>query len=44
MNIPDRVKKLLETFDNNLDAYKKGIYNETQVRRELISLCMNCMA
>jgi hypothetical protein len=36
MDIPDRVKKLIETFDNNLDAYKKGLYNETQVRREFI--------
>ncbi|MBU2496378.1 MAG: N-6 DNA methylase, partial [Candidatus Omnitrophica bacterium] len=36
MNVPDRIKKLTETFDNNLESYKKGIYNETQVRREFI--------
>ncbi len=36
MNIPDRIKILTETFDNNLESYKKGIYNETQVRREFI--------
>ncbi len=36
MNVPDRLKKLIETFDNNLESYKKGIYNETQVRREFI--------
>jgi len=36
MNVPDRVKELTETFDYNLESYKKGIYNETQVRREFI--------
>jgi len=36
MNVPDRIKELIETFDNNLESYKKGIYNETQVRREYI--------
>jgi len=36
MNVPDRVRELTETFDNNLESYKKGIYNETQVRREFI--------
>jgi len=36
MNVPDRIKKLTETFDYNLEAYKKGSYNETQVRREFI--------
>ena len=33
MNVPDRVKEITETFDYNLESYKKGIYNETQVRR-----------
>ncbi len=32
MNLPDRIKKLTETFDYNLETYKKGSYNETQVR------------
>ncbi|MBN2381328.1 N-6 DNA methylase [bacterium] len=36
MSVPDRVIKLIETFDNNLESYKKGNYNETQVRREYI--------
>jgi len=36
MSVPDRIKELTETFDNNLESYKKGIYNETQVRREFI--------
>jgi type I restriction-modification system DNA methylase subunit len=36
MSIPDRIKELIKTFDNNLESYKKGNYNETQVRREFI--------
>ena len=36
MSVPERIKKLIETFNNNLDSYKKGNYNETQVRREFI--------
>jgi type I restriction-modification system DNA methylase subunit len=36
MNVPDRIKKLTETFDYNLETYKRGSYNETQVRREFI--------
>jgi type I restriction-modification system DNA methylase subunit len=36
MNAPGRIKKLTETFDFNLETYKKGSYNETQVRREFI--------
>lgn len=36
MSVPDRIKKLTETFECNLESYKKGIYNETQVRREFI--------
>ena len=36
MNIPDKIVKLIETFDYNLEMYKKGSYNETQVRREFI--------
>ncbi len=37
MSIPDRIKELIETFDNNLASYKKGMYNETQVRLEFIN-------
>ena len=36
MSVPDRIKELTETFGNNLESYKKGNYNETQVRREFI--------
>lgn len=36
MKVPDKIKKLIETFSYNLEAYKKGFYNETQVRREFI--------
>jgi hypothetical protein len=36
MNVPVRIKELTETFDRNLESYKKGIYNKTQVRREFI--------
>lgn len=36
MSVPDRIKKLIETFYNNLESYKKSNYNETQVRREFI--------
>ena len=36
MNVPDRIVRLIETFDNNLETYKKGSYNETQLRREFI--------
>jgi len=36
MNVPDRIQKLIETFDYNLEAYRKGSYNETQARREFI--------
>ncbi len=34
--MPHPIKKLIETFDYNLATYKKGPYNETQVRREFI--------
>lgn len=36
MSLPDRIKELIKTFDNNMESYKKGNYNETQVRREFI--------
>ena len=37
MNIPDKIVKLIETFDYNLEMYKKVSYNETQVRLEFIN-------
>jgi len=36
MNVPNKVLELVERFENNLEAYKKGQFNETQVRREFI--------
>ncbi|HOP48472.1 MAG TPA: TaqI-like C-terminal specificity domain-containing protein [Desulfobacteraceae bacterium] len=36
MIAPERIKELVRTFDYNLEAYKRGSYNETQVRREFI--------
>lgn len=36
MPAPDKVLELVDRFDRNLNAYKQGRYNETQVRREFI--------
>ena len=36
MPIPKQVLTLIDTFARNIDAYKTGRYNETQVRREFI--------
>ena len=36
MVAPDEVKELVDRFGENLDDYKGGRYNETQVRREFI--------
>ncbi len=36
MTVPAKILELVERFDRNLDAYKKGRYNETQIRREFI--------
>ena len=33
---PDSVKRLVDRFDQNRDAYLCGSYNETQLRREFI--------
>ncbi len=37
MNVPARIKNIVEIFDYNLETYKKGKYNETQVRLEYIN-------
>ena len=34
--IPERIKQLIETFSRNIDIYKTGEMNETQLRREYI--------
>jgi predicted type IV restriction endonuclease len=36
MPAPQMILELVERFERNLDAYKSGSYNETQVRREFI--------
>ncbi|MFA6901616.1 MAG: N-6 DNA methylase [Gallionellaceae bacterium] len=36
MPVPLEVIKLIENFEGNLDAYRGGKYNETQVRRDFI--------
>ncbi len=33
MAAPESVKKLIETFGNNLNFYKSAKYNEAQLRR-----------
>ena len=38
MPAPQIIHDLIERFERNLDAYKSGSYNETQVRREFIDL------
>jgi predicted type IV restriction endonuclease len=34
--MPDAIHTLVDRFRANLDSYKRGVYNETQVRREFI--------
>lgn len=36
MAIPKIIEQLIERFDYNIDSYKSGRYNETQVRREFL--------
>ena len=36
MPAPARIAELVATFERNLDGYRSGKYNETQVRREFI--------
>jgi hypothetical protein len=36
MSVPLVVLTLVENFERNLDAYRSGQYNETQVRRDFI--------
>jgi len=37
MAVPTKASELVERFDRNLEAYKQGKYNETQVRLEFIN-------
>ncbi len=36
MSVPSSLLALIENFDRNIDAYRSGQYNETQVRRDYI--------
>jgi hypothetical protein len=36
MNIPTTISDLIDRFERNIDAYRSGKYNETQLRREFI--------
>jgi len=40
MPVPDRILELTDRFEYNLESYKKGQYNETQVRLEYINPLM----
>ena len=47
MSVPSQVIELVERFERNLEAYKSGQYNETQVRREFIDpffMALGCAA
>jgi len=37
MAVPGEILKLVDRFDRNIDAYRSGRYNETQVREEFIN-------
>ena len=43
MEAPGRVVELVEVFGRNIDAYRSGRYNETQVRREFIDPLFECL-
>jgi len=36
MSVPNSIIRLVDTFHRNIDSFKSGNYNETQVRREFI--------
>ncbi|MYI63968.1 MAG: N-6 DNA methylase, partial [Gemmatimonadetes bacterium] len=36
MTVPQEVVELIERFDHNVETYKSGSYNETQLRREFL--------
>src|SRR5436309_6637454 len=36
MPAPSQIETLAERFEQNLESYRSGIYNETQLRREFI--------
>ena len=36
MTVPQIIFELIERFDRNLESYRSGQYNETQLRREFV--------
>ena len=36
MGLPKEIADLIERFDRNLETYKSGQYNETQLRQEFL--------
>jgi len=36
MNAPDKIKRLTETFDYNLETYKKGSYNHFVMKQDIL--------
>jgi predicted type IV restriction endonuclease len=40
---PKEIVDLVERFENNLESYKSGHYNETQVRREFVDPFFNVL-
>ena len=43
MRAPPLIIELVDRFSRNLDAYRSGQYNETQVRREFIDPFFECL-
>jgi predicted type IV restriction endonuclease len=37
MGAPDVIYQLVKAFDNNLESYMNGSYNEAQLRQEFIN-------
>jgi len=36
MPAPENIRQLVNRFEEHLDAYRSGKYNETQLRREFL--------
>lgn len=36
MPAPENIRQLVKRFEENLDSYRSGKYNETQLRREFL--------
>ena len=43
MSAPREILELVARFEHQLDAYKSGQYNETQVRREFLAPFFNAL-